>query len=391
MPRLLAVLLSFGVTTVLLAEEPVLRTFAGGFSTRWHTDGPHGHDQSHPCQEPRRIDYGPGSWVILGGDCDTADFERGNLDNSIGYRAGIERDFARAGILRFVGSADTSLSYSEYNISQNDLFFGAGSVSGGVDFARWGGRLGIRYGGGIFATADSRAGLQTFTEIVASIPLRSGASLRIARRMIDATHGFDSERNSLRSFIRPIKVAETSVMFVAGSGGAEQTPWEYSTSTGTTAAGGFGSDRLLGTARWYRLTAARELPWWGLEAQLTWTCTAHESIAESDFRGYPGNERSKTVDAYGILLRRGTPLGSRFSVHYGAGLEVADWRDEHHLLLDDAGNDIIGGVELGALAAAAVRMRLGTNTALEASIEQNYWSAIGLGERRWGIGFVLTR
>jgi len=293
-------------------------------------------------------------------------------------------------MLRVVGSADTSAAYTEYNLTQHDFFLIGGAVSGGLDVARWGGRLGIRYGGGTFGSTDARYGLQTFAEIVATVPLRSGASLRIARRMVEKTHSFDRATRTLQALAQPVKVNETSVMFVA-SPDVRETNWEFSTSVGTTAAGGIGSDFNLGTARWHRLTAARALPWHGLEASLTWTTTAHESNARTDYRGFPGNERSKTVDSYGVTVRRGQQLGSSFSLHYGAGVEVADWRDEHHLLLDPRGNDVIGGVETGVMAGGAVRMRLAHGTALEANIEQTYWTRIGLGERRWGIGLVLTR
>ena len=53
--------------------------------------------------------------------------------------------------------------------------------------------------------------------------------------------------------------------------------------------------------------------------------------------------------------------------------------------------DIIGGVETSGVIGGAVRMRLGRSTALEANVENSYWSGIGLGEIRWGVGLVLTR
>jgi hypothetical protein len=216
--------------------------------------------------------------------------------------------------------------------------------------------------------------------------LRSGASLRIGRRNIENRLGMEA-----RSLDQPsIEVDETSVMFVA-SPDARETAWEFTTSSGTSFPGGVGENRSLKPAAWHRLTAARALPWLDLEIRGTWTASAHESRQATDFRGFRGNERSKTVDAFGLGAWRGHRLGHRFSVHYGAGFEVADWRDEHHLLLDRELQDIIGGVETGLLAGAALRMRTGGGTALEVHAEQAYWTHIGLGETRWGIGLVLTK
>jgi hypothetical protein len=384
MRKSLAVLLLLCATGAS-AEEARLRTFAGGFSTRWKTRGAHGHDQEHPCQR----EYA---------GCDTDDFYRGNLDDSIGYRAGIERDFYRLGMLRVVGGADMSMSYSEYNISQNDILIFGGGASGGLDVTRWGFRLGMRYGGGAYVTTQrdltvnygSAYGFETFHEIVGSVPLRSGASLRIARRMVGKRLGFEQYRGELWPHEGPIEVAETSVMFVA-SPDAVDSKWEFSTSSGASKPGGTGSALQLKEAGWHRLTATRELPWYGLQARATWTASAHESRLHTDFRGYPGNERSKTVDGFGVGVWRQSRLGRHVSLHYGGGLEVADWRDEHHLLVDDRLDDVIGGVEAGVVAGGAVRFRIGRGTALEANVEQVHWTGIGLGETRYGIGLVLVK
>ena len=362
-----------GTLSAMAAE---LRTFGGGFSTRWKTRGAHGHDQEDPC---------------LGQQCDHKDFQRGNLDNSLGYRAGVERDFLSRGIFRVVGGADASLSYTEYNLTQNDMMIVDGALTTGADLAHRGFRLGARYGGGAYMTTTGREGLRWFHEVVASVPLRSGASLRVSRRYIDQTDGFRRYQSNFDPQEGPIEVTETAVMFVA-SPDTRPTAWEFSTSSGTSQPGGpIGEHRFLKQAGWHRLTAARELPWLGLEARASWTAFAHESWMRTDFRGFPGNERSKTVDAFGLGVWRRQRLGERFSLHYGTGVEIADWRDEHHLLLDRQFRDVIGGVEMSGIAGAALRMHLGGHTALEANIEKSYWTGLRLGEVRWGVGLVLTR
>jgi hypothetical protein len=366
--------------TGALADEAKTRTFAGGFSTRWKTRGAHGHDQEHPCQR----EYA---------GCDGADFFRANLDNSIGYRAGIEHDFLRSlGALRVVGGGDMSMAYSEYNISQNDILIFGVTGSVGLDVTRWGFRLGARYGGGGYVTTErdltyayqSAYGFQTFHELVGTVPLRSGASLRIARRLADKSVGFEKFAGNR------VQVAETSVMFVA-SPDVRDSRWEFTTSSGASKPGGTGATLNLKEAGWYRLTASRDLPWLGLQARATWTASAQESRLHTNFRGYPRNERSKTVDGFGLGAWKQQPLGRFFSLHYGAGVEVADWRDDHHLLVNVDFNDVIGGVEAGLVAGGAVRFRIGRGTAIEAHVEQVHWTGISLGETRYGIGLALVK
>lgn len=397
--RRIAVVLLFLCASGALGEEPRMRTFAGGFSTRWKTRGPHGHDQPHPCMATPAIPdpnnaagvlFVPGEGEVSP-TCDSSDFDRGNLDDSIGYRIGLERDFARAGMLRVVGGTDASVSFTEYNLSQNDLMLFNGTVTAGADLARWGFRAGARYGGGAYVATSRDYGLQWFHELVVTAPLRSGASLRVSRRYVHNTRGVARRYSNFFPMDGPIEVTETSVMFVA-SPDVKDSHWEFSTSSGATAPGGpVGEHRFLKQAGWHRLTAARALPWGGLEARADWTAFAHESWVRTDFRGYPGNERSKTVDAFGLSLWRTQRLNDTFSLHYGLGIEAADWRDEHHLLLDHQMHDVVGGIETGGVFGTALRMRLGRGTALEANVEDAYWTGIGLGEVRWGISLVLTR
>ena len=74
------------------------RTYAGGFTTSWQTQGHHGHDQQ-PCGNPVT--------------CNPIDFTRANLDNSIGFRFGRERDLFEFGPMSIVGGTDASISHTE--------------------------------------------------------------------------------------------------------------------------------------------------------------------------------------------------------------------------------------------------------------------------------------
>src|SRR5438034_4660018 len=97
--------IAIAVFTSLVCATPILaqsRTYAGIFNSRWRTVGFHGHDQP-ACSPFRRIHFPGGSFGDFFDPCDHADFARGNLDNSIGFRLGRERDFLTVGPLSLVG------------------------------------------------------------------------------------------------------------------------------------------------------------------------------------------------------------------------------------------------------------------------------------------------
>ncbi|HUP48717.1 MAG TPA: hypothetical protein VNA04_07990 [Thermoanaerobaculia bacterium] len=371
------------VTTALLAlactaASADVRSYAGGLATRWNTVGWHGHDQPW---------CGPD-----GADCNPSDLLRGNLDNSIGFRFGRERDLFELGrAVVVVGAIEAAFIDSEYNLSQNHLTFFSTSVLGGAEVDLLGTRIGTRGGIGPFVTSDGQPGFQTILELAATLPLRPGAGLRLAYRAA-GKHLLHRNADEGRPGRFPaIDLHETAVLVVASphAGGASR--WELLAGAGASTPGyGLGEALHLRRAAFVRLAALRELRSADTQVQLSWTISAHESTLESNFNGYPGNERSKSVDSIGLGVRRSRPLGDLFTLHYGAGGEVGNWSDEHPLLVR-RGATVEAGWEVGLAASAALRVPLAPHAGIEAGVEHVLWHEIGLSEVRWGLALVLTR
>lgn len=369
----LAILLVSGT-----AQADPWRTWAGGFTSRWNTLGHHGHDQPGCGEETGRRTGGAAG--IDKPDCDATDFARANLDDSIGFRAGAERDLWTRGPLHLVGGADAGVSHTEFNLSQRDFSLLSGSLFSGVDLeiARF--RLGARYGIGAFATTTNhQLGAMHFTELSATLPLRGGAAVRVSRRNFRL-----SQMHSARS-------RDLSVVLVSDGSESGRSSWEFSATTGTTHPGlGMGSDRELRGTAMNRMTAARRLPWRGLDLEMSWSSTAHESSVPSIFLGYDGNFRSRTIDGYGVAVAQAIPFGDVLSVRWSAGVELADWRDEHRLLTRDSA-ELVAGIEAALTAGVTARLQLQPHLAIQTSLHHVYWRAIDLGEVRWTTGIVLTR
>jgi hypothetical protein len=181
------------------------------------------------------------------------------------------------------------------------------------------------------------------------------------------------------------------VTFVAAGERSGVAVWEFTAATGTTLPGaGAGGDRKLRSTALNRTGALRTLWRPDVLLEISWASTAHESSLSSTFRGYDGNFRSKTVEGYGVGLSHLRPLTETLSMRWSAGVEVADWRDEHRLLTRD-GEELVAGVEVGVTAGAALRLELQPRLAIETSLQKVYWRGIDLGEVRWTTGIVLTR
>jgi hypothetical protein len=356
----LSLALAVSLAPVTFAQQ--WRTFAGGFSSRWNTIGHHGHDQN----------------LCASGDCDADDFGRANLDDSIGFRAGRERDFFSAGALRIVGGADASVNHTEYNRSQRDFSVVSVAMFAGADLEIAGVRIGARYGAGGYATTTAeQSGAIRFIDVDATIPLRRGAGVRIARRTFEMT----------RMGTGPSR--DISIAFVTSADARGESNWEFGTATGTTIPGaGAGGDRKLRSTSLNRMSVLRTFR--NVQFELSWSSTAHESSVPSVFRGYGGNFRSKTIEGYGLGVAQSRALTRALSLRWSGGLELADWRDDHKLLTRD-GNELVAGVELALTASAGLRLQLQPRLAIESSLQKVYWRALDLGELRWTTGIVLTR
>jgi hypothetical protein len=387
---------AIAVFTSLVCATPILaqsRTYAGIFNSRWRTVGFHGHDQP-PCALHRRVYFPGAGFGDFSEPCDARDFARGNLDNSIGFRAGRERDFLSFGPLSLVGGAEAAMSYTEYNISQVDFALVSATVSTGADLHFGGIRFGARVGLAPFVTSDGHeTGVASVRAVHLSIPIANGVAFRLTRETFNV---IDRGRNSadISRLRRDPRAAETSFLLVSSPDQRGPSHWEFSAATGVTAPGGyFGSSRGLRKTAYSIVSVYRELPWAGLQARTSWTAAAQESSIASQYRGYDGNYRSKTINAFGLGVGRVHDLPgrfSRFAVRYSAGLDVADWRDNYQLLSRD-GKTTQGGVEMGPNADLALRFRLSPHLAFETSLQKVYWRGIDVGEGRYSFGLVTTR
>ena len=253
------------------------RTYAGIFNSRWRTVGLHGHDQP-PCTSHRRVYFPNLAFGDYYESCDARDFARGNLDNSIGFRAGRERDFLTFGPLSLVGGAEAAMSYTEYNISQYDFALFSASLKGGADFHVAGLRLGARAGLAPFVTSDGHeTGFASVRSVHLSVPIANGVSVLLMRQTFNV---IDRGRNSgnLARLRRDPRAAETSLLLVTSPDERGPSQWEFSAATGVTAPGGYlGSSRGLRKTAFSMVSAYHDLPWAGLQARTSWTVVAEES------------------------------------------------------------------------------------------------------------------
>jgi hypothetical protein len=284
------------------------------------------------------------------------------------------------------------VSDTEYNISQRDLGIFAGAGVAGVDLARWGGRVGVRYGVGSFLTTDLRYGLHSFKEIALTIPLGDASAIRLTRGT--AVHSRVSRQKfRLAGFSEIVDHAaakEFGLLLITRPGSDEASRWNFVATSGVSTP----RDLNLSRAGFHRLAVVRDVRNTPLQLQLSWTSTAHESRIEGVFNGYPKNLRSKTIDSFGVGVRAQRKLWRGLSAAATAGGEVAEWTDPHGLLVtgDPQNRRIVeGGIELAANAGVNVRWILGRGIGVEVMGEQAWWPGIGMAERRAGFGLVVNR
>jgi opacity protein-like surface antigen len=341
------------------AQSSPWRVVGGGFAHRWLTDGEHGHTQA--CREAA---------------CDDADWERGNLDNAIGFRLAGERDVAQTGALRLVAGGELDVLLTEYNSSQRDLALGALTAVGGVDVDLGAVTPLLRAGAGGVA-GGGRSGFAWFVEGGLDVRLSPGAALRVTARRGDWA-GPRTEDLSLLLAARP-----------DGSSGA--TPWSVGWVWGASWPGSLaGEDLELQRAPRWRLAAQRGLGSHGDRVGVLLGATSHESELYSDLGGVAGNQRGKWVIDLAARWERVLRGGDGWRWRLGAGAAAGGWSDEgNQLLVDDVGEGVDAGLELAATAHAAIDVNLSPALALTLEAEQAYWPGIELGEARLLIGLEV--
>jgi hypothetical protein len=345
--------------TPVQAQETGWRAAGGGVSFRWRTDGVHGHTAS--CPEPA---------------CDDADWDRGNLDNAIGFRLGAERSLLAAGAWRVVGGGELDVLFTEFNQSQRDLTLGALLVVGGVDLDLGAVTPLLRAGAGGVG-GGGRGGAAWFVEGGLDVRLSGVAALRIGARRADWA-GPETDELSLLVAARP-GVAPGESGWSLGWAWAACWPGELA-----------GEDLALERAPRWRLAAQRAIGGRGDRVGLLLGATAHESELTSDLGEVPGNQRGKWVIDVGARWERALAGGEGWRWRFGGGAAVGGWSDEgNQLLVDEAGEGIDAGVELAATAHAALDVDLGGALALTVEAEQAYWTGVGLGEARLVIGLEV--
>ena len=390
MRRWLVGIALFFVAVASFGDSAGWRTYGGGTTSRWKTrDVHHGHDQP-PCRPPLVIVW-PGMEFWSFPNCNAFDFEHANLDNSIGFRAGRERSLASFSFLEIVGGFEGRTSFTEYNISQVQLAILNGSFTLGPEVNVRGFGLGLRVGGGPFVTTNEHVGLQAFAGGHVTLPLHSGAGLRISHDNMRLSHLLEYEKHELdRERWKGVDYAETSFMIIA-SDHARSSHWDLSAAVGATRPGVGPLDSLgLRLTAFHRVSIAREVPWPSTQIVINWTASAHESRLPSLFKGYDLNYRSKTINGAGLGLRREAPLSPVWSFTYGVGAEIADWSDEHELLVTEDRLIVNAGIEAALSTSGSIRWHFREGLAAEATVEQLYWFGIALGETRYSMGIVFT-
>lgn len=353
MRRIILILLSLLLTTTAGADW---RIYTGGYGTAWHTtDGHHGHDVECPQEEQHDR-------------CESHDFSRANLDNSVGFRLGVEQRREWLGPLDFVYGAELNVDSTEYNISQRDFYIGSGLATAGVvaDFfhVTWG----VRAGAGVAASDDGHFGGVLMAEGSADVPLNRAVSLRLAHRETGYLLGGES-----------LRLRDHAVLLVF-TGAPAGSPWRFRAAAGVSSPGLlFGEDLALSRAPFTKLTAFRRMR--GRSSLgIGYLAAAHESKKKSVFMGFPDNERGKTINGFAVEWTTEIVTTARWFVEFGAGAEIADWADEHELLPEP------GGIEIAPMAKVTLGVPLTPNLAFVATSEHLYWAGTSLGESRLAIG-----
>jgi len=333
------------------------RLFGGGVHYRWQTEGRHGHYAA--CREAA---------------CDDLDWRRGNLDNAVGLRLGVERLWERSPRLWFSAGAEGALLTSEYNLSQRDVLIGGAFATGGVVVGS--GRVGAaaQVGVGGFGTDDGRGGLAGFLEVGVEAGVSPATRLRLAAR---------------RSWLGPLTAEEASLTLRA-SPAAQWGRWQVGMGVGGSRPGlGGWRDAGLGGGALWQVEVGRRLG--GAEgcAGLSLGAVGRESRLESTYGTVPGNQRGREVWELGGWWNRSLLSGGVWELRGGAAVRLADWRDDGPLLLRPSGEVRRAGVEGGVGATLEAGRRFGEGLRLTVVLEPVVWPAIDLTEVRARLGLKV--
>jgi hypothetical protein len=333
--------------------------FYGGTGTRWTVShGINGHTSD--CRTRA---------------CDDADWKRGNLESSIGYRVGADRPWGGTDRLRLIAGADLSAVSTEYNLSQRDIWVAIPTVTAGLEATGSRFALGALGGiGGAFSD-DGRSHPARSLELRFDALLRDAAGIRF---------------NVRTSRVGPARLRELGILLRL-EGAADPTPelWDVEFAAGISDPGhGPGRSLALGQGLVQRYGFHRQVGDGPARLGLVLAATAHESTLRSNFIGTEGNLRGKTIGSGGLTWDRGIAVRETVTLRWGGGAEIADWSDPHRLLVSDD-DAVDAGVDGAAVAGAGATLALNARVGIVFGVEQLYWFGTGLGERRLRIGLTV--
>ncbi len=336
-------------------ESSQLRLFVGGTHYRWRTVGPHGHWAE--CRLPA---------------CDDDDWRRGNLDNALGFRLGVERAWSASRGFSLLAGGEVDFFFTEYNLSQRDVVLGVAFATTGAMLEGEGGALTAQVGTGVFASSDGRGGPAAFLELGAEAAVSPAARLRLSAR---------------RLWLGPVEAEEASVTLRATPGRPGAAAWSVEMGLGGAWPGPGGrEDGGLGRGALWQLQGGRHLGGGEHQVGLLLGSANRESRWESTYQGVPGNQRGREVWEAGAWWNRILVGGGAWELRGGLTARVGEWSDKDAILRGPGGEGREAGVEGGVGATLASGWRLGDGVRLVATLEPVLWPTLDLAELRARLG-----
>jgi hypothetical protein len=350
--------LALAFATAARAEEaPGWSIHAGAAPFRWITeDESKGH--SMDCRSQA---------------CNRGDLERGNLDNSIGFRVGAERELLRRGRFSLSGGAEVAILPTEYNLSQNDLVIVDLLAVGAAGLDLGPVRLLARAGLGGTLSDHLPSGSASFLEGAVEVALSPTAAVRLGGRR--------AEHAGLRTKEASVAVVARPRARALGSG------WDIEVAGGVSAPGvGLGSSLELTAAPMVQLAAFRRVGRNGDRLGGVLVGVSHESDRRSWYGNTPGNQRGKELIEAALQWDRPLAGGPAGRLRVLASLRASDFEDDWALLHDGDREIHAAGIEFGVGLGAEVEVLRGEAVGLVLGAEQLYWPVCELGELRGRLG-----